>query len=250
MTILLPIFVKKRKFLTPFFAEQCSILHNSSKRPTNLAPQAESCFIKEEFSYQWKKANVVPVHKKSDKQSLKNYRPISLQPIFGKFFERIIYNNIFEYLTTNKLISDNQSGFKPGDSCVNQLLSITHEIYHSLDNGLEVRGVFLDISKAFDKVWHERLILKLNQYGISENLLRLIKCFLKNHKQRVVLNGQTSSWINVLAGVPQGSILGPLLFLIHINDLSDDLSSNPNLFPDDTSSFFSCTQQKHFSKRT
>ena len=90
---------------------------------------------------------------------------------FWKNFERIIYNNIFEYLTTNKLISDNQSGFKPGDSCVNQLLSITHEIQHSLDNGLEVRGVFLDIFKAFDKVWHEGLILKLNQYGISENLL-------------------------------------------------------------------------------
>ena len=123
-------------------------------------------------------------------------------------------------------------------------------MYHSLDNDLEVRGVFSDISKASDKVWPKGMILKLNQYGISENLLRLIKCFLKNHKQRVVLNGQTSSWINVLAGVPQGSILGPLLFLIHINDLSDDLSSNPNLFPDDTSSFFSCPQQKHFSKRT
>ena len=123
-------------------------------------------------------------------------------------------------------------------------------MYHSLDNDLEVRGVFSDISKASDKVWPKGMILKLNQYGISENLLRLIKFFLKNHKQRVVLNGQTSSWINVLAGVPQGSILGPLLFLIHINDLSDDLSSNPNLFPDDTSSFFSCTQQKHFSKRT
>ena len=94
---------------------------------------------------------VVPVHKKSEKQSLKNYRLNSLLPIFGKNFERINYNNIFEYLTTNKLISDNQSGFKPGDSCVNQLLSITHEIYHSLDNYLEVRGVFLDISKAFDK---------------------------------------------------------------------------------------------------
>ena len=118
----------------------------------------------------------------SDKQSLKNYRPISLLPVFGKIFERIIYNHIFEYLTTNKLISDNQSDFKPDDPCVNQLLSITHEIYHLLDNGLEVRGAFLDISKAFDKVWHEGLILKLNQYGISENLLRLIKCFLKNRK--------------------------------------------------------------------
>ena len=108
----------------------------------------KSCIIKEEFPSEWKKANVVPVHKKSDKQSLKNYRPISLLPIFGKIFERIIYNNIFEYLATKILISENQSGFKlvkTGDSSVNQLLSITHEIYHSLDNGLEVRGVFLDI---------------------------------------------------------------------------------------------------------
>ena len=89
---------------------------------------------------------------KSGKQSLKNYRPISLLPIFGKIFERIIYSNIFEYLPANKLISDNQSGFKPGNFCVNQLLSIIHKIFLLLDNGLEVRGVFLDISKAFDKV--------------------------------------------------------------------------------------------------
>ena len=132
-------------------------------------------------------------------------------PIFGKFFEIIIYSNIFEYLTTNKLISDNQSCFKPGDSCINQLFSITHEIYHSLDNGREVRGVLLDISKVFDRAWHEGLILKLNQ------------CFLKNRKQRVVLNGQTSSWTNFLAGAHQGSILSPLFFLIYINDLSDVL---------------------------
>ena len=95
-------------------------------------------------------------------------------------------------MTTNKLISDNQSGFKRGDSCVNQLLSITHKTCHLLDICLEVKGV-LDISKAFDKVWHKGLILKLNQYGTSENLLSLIKCSLKTRKQRVVLNGQTSS---------------------------------------------------------
>ena len=206
----------------------------------------KSCIIKGEFPSEWKKASAVPVHKKSDKQSLMNYRRTLLLPIFGNFFERMIYNNIFEYLTTNKLISDNQSGFKPGDSSVNQLLSITHEIYHSLENGLEVTGVFLDILKAFDKVWHEGLILKLNEYGILENLLRLIKCFLKNLKQRVVLNGQTSPWANVLTGFPQGSILVPLFFLIYINDLSDDLSSNPKLFADDTS-LFSVVHDKYIS---
>ena len=91
-------------------------------------------------------------------------------------------------------------------------------------------------------------MLKLNQCGISENLLCLIKCFLKNRKQRVVLNGQTSSWTNVLAGVPQGSILGPLFFLIYINDLSDDLSSNPKLFADDTS-LFSVVHNKSMSAK-
>ena len=104
-----------------------------------------------------------------------------------------------------------------------------------------MRGVFLDISKAFDKVWHESLIFKLEQNGISGKLLRLIKDFLSNRKQRVVLNGQCSSWMDVQAGVPQGSILGPLLFLIYINDLPDNLVSNPMLFADDTSLFSTVT---------
>ena len=115
--------------------------------------------------------------------------------------------------------------------------SITHEIYKSFDEGLEVRGVFLDISKAFDKVWHEGLIFKLKQNGISGNLLQILSDFLSNRKQRVVLNGQNSSWANVHVGVPQGSILGPLLFLIYINDLADNLSSNVKLFADDTPLF-------------
>ena len=144
---------------------------------------------------------------------------------------------MLKFFTSNYLISPNQSGFKSGDSCINQLLSITHEIYKSFDDGLEVRGVFLDISKAFDKVWHEGLIFKLKQNGISGDLLQILSDFLSNRKQRVVLNGQNSSWTNVHAGVPQGSILGPLLFLIYINDLADDLSSNVKLFADDTSLF-------------
>ena len=114
---------------------------------------------------------------------------------------------------------------------------LTHKIYKSFDDGLEVRNVFLDISKAFDKVWHERVTFKLNQNGISGDLLNILTDFLNNRKQRIVLNGQVSTWNSVNAGVPQESILGPLLFLIYINDLSDNLSSNVKLFADDTSLF-------------
>ena len=125
-----------------------------------------------------------------------------------------MFNEMFTFFIENKIISSNQSAFKQGGSCINQLLSITHEIFEYFDVGLEVRSVFLDISKAFDKVWHDGIIYKLTQNGISRNLLNLLEDFLKERKQRVVLNGQVSTWKNVNAGVPQGFILGPLLFLI------------------------------------
>ena len=144
---------------------------------------------------------------------------------------------MFRFFLDNKLITANQSGFKTGDSCINQLLSITHEICKSFDDQLEVRSVFLDISKPFDKVWYERVIFKLKQNGISGDLLNILKDFLTNRKQRVGLNGQVSTWTSVNAEVPQGSILDPLLFLIYINDLSDTLPSNAKLFADDTSFF-------------
>ena len=109
---------------------------------------------------------------------------------------------MFGFFLDKGLIAANQSGFKPGDSCINQLLSIAHNIYKSFDDGYEVRGVFLDISKAFDKVWHDCLNFKLQENGISGNLLNVLKQFLTNRKQRVLLNGQSSSWTNVKAGVP------------------------------------------------
>ena len=141
---------------------------------------------------------------------------------------------MFSFFIEKVLISQNQSVFKPGDSCINQLLSITFEIYKSFDDGWEVRGVFLNISKAFDKVWHEGLLLKLRLNRISGNLLKIMEDFLANRYHRVVLNGQVFKWAAVKAGVPQGSILGPLLFLMYINNLSNELSSNPRLYGDDT----------------
>ena len=144
---------------------------------------------------------------------------------------------MFCFILQNNLLSPNQSGIKPGDSCINELLSNTHQIFQSFDQGFEVRSVFLDISKAFDKVWYKRLICKLLENAISGNLLDFLSDFLSDRKQRVILNGQKSTWENVNAGVPQGSILGSLLFLIYINDLSGNLSSKPKLFADDTSIF-------------
>ena len=114
---------------------------------------------------------------------------------------------------------------------------MTHKIYQSFDEGFNVRSVFLDLSKAFDKVWHDDIIFKLKQNGISGNLLNLSPNFSRNRKQRVLLNGQTSSWVDVDAGVPQGFILSPLLILIYINDTGDGISSNAKLFADDTSLF-------------
>ena len=135
---------------------------------------------------------------------IKNYRKISLLPIFSKIFEKLTFNSLFNYFIQNKPFTECQSGFISGDSCVGQLLSITHELYKSFGcNPLaDARGMFLDISNAFDKVWHEGLIFTLKTHGIYDDLLIY---YLEDHKQRFVLNRDTSSWKNILSGVLQDS---------------------------------------------
>ena len=141
------------------------------------------------------------------------------------------------FLDENRLISTMQSGFRPGDSCIYQLISITSDIYRNFERHDETRALFLDISKAFDKVWHEGLIHKLKSNGISGNLLSFFENYLSQRHQRVTLNGSESSWRSISAGVPQGSVLGPLLFLIYINDLTENIKSQMRLFADDSSIF-------------
>ena len=150
-----------------------------------------------------------------------------------------MYDAIYFHLDSCDLLNPNQSGFRPGDSTINQLISITHTIFKAFDCNppLDVRSVYLDISKAFDRVWHEGLIYKLRRCGVSGELLSLIRSFLMNRKQRTVLNGQNSDWGDISAGVPQDSILGPLFFLVYINDLAANVKCNVKLFADDTSLF-------------
>ena len=156
------------------------ICSNSVYKPLPLI--FRSCHENGKFPFEWEKANVVPVHTKRNKQTLENYHHVPLLPICGKSLWCLIYNSLFEFFITNELISFNQSGFKPIDSCINHLLSITHEIYKSFDDGYQVRGIFLDISKAFDKVWNNGLIYKLRQNGVSHDLLNLIMDFLDARK--------------------------------------------------------------------
>ena len=145
----------------------------------------------------------------------------------------------YNYLHRNKLLSKNQSGFRPNDSTVNQLAFMYHMFCESLDKKKDVRIIFCDVSKAFDKVWHKGIIFKLKKYGITGNLLKWFEDYLTERNQRVVITGQCSEYGTIEAGVPQGSVLGPLLFLIQINDLDEAVDCNIKMFADDTCLYIS-----------
>ena len=164
-----------------------------------------NCLRRGVFPEIWKCANVVPLHKKNEKNIKSNYRPISLLPIFGKVLEKLIYDSLYSHLVSCDLLNPNQSGFRPGDSTVNQLISITHTIFKAFDCNppLDVRSVYLDISKAFDRVWHDGLIFKLKRCGVAGQLLSLIESFLNDRKQRTVLNGRCSNWGDIWQECPR-----------------------------------------------
>ena len=189
------------------------------------------------FPDQWKQAHVTPVHKKNDRQDKNNYRPISLLPNLGKILERLVFKHLYKYCIDNNLLTWRNSGYKPLDSTVNQLILLCHRIYEALEKGQDICFVSLDASSAFNRVWHKGLIFKLKQLGISGKLLIWLEDYLSNRKQRVVIGGKKSEWTDIKAGVPQGSILGPLLFLIYVNDIINDIESEILLFADDTSMY-------------
>ena len=185
----------------------------------------------------WKSANVAPVHKKNDKQNAENYRPISLLCLPSKILERCIFNHIFN--KTKHLITQLQHGFLKGRSTATQLLTVLHEIISNLDKNFQTDIIYLDFSKAFDSVSHKLLIHKLRSFGFCGSLLHWFDDYLTNRTQRVVINGSCSDWLPVHSGVPQGSILGPLLFLFFINDMSEAVAPETTLalFADDSKVF-------------
>ena len=185
----------------------------------------------------WKRAHVTPIFKKGNKQECGNYRPISLLSCIGKVLEKYVQSHVFSYLMENNLLTTAQSGFIPQDSTVYQLTSIYDDFCKFLDDKTTAQVIFFDISKAFDKVWHRALLYKLSALGIRGQLLDWFSDYLNNRFQAVVIKGAQSSYLPISAGVPQGSVLGPLLFLVYINDITHDIESIIKLFADDTSMY-------------
>ena len=175
------------------------------------------------FSHYWKIAHVLHLFKNDDPSFISNYRPVYLLSCVSKIMERVIFKHVYIYFHKNNLFYKYQAGFLPGHSTVFQLLETYHSIVKSIDEGKACCMVFCDLSKAFDGVWHKGLLFKLQTYGITSNIFQWFKSYLSNRKQKVMLKNLLSPCNIFNAGARQGCVLGPLLFLIYVNDVSDKM---------------------------
>ena len=210
-----------------------------------IAPILKQIFQKSidtgEVPNDWKEANVSPIFKKGQRYNPANYRPVSLTCLCSKVMEHIITKHMVTHLENNNILYDLQHGFRSKRSTETQLLAFTQDVLKNLRNGQQTDIIIMDFAKAFDKVSHWRLIKKLRNYGITGSVNKWVENFLLNRSQRVVCSGENSEWAPVLSGVPQGSVIGPILFLIYINDLPDEIGANVRLFADDTIMYLTMT---------
>ena len=196
-----------------------------------------------------KVAKVLPFHKGGSTQDLNNFRPISLLSVFDKIIEKIMHKRLYEFLEYHDILFENQFGFRKKNSTIYALIEITERIKESIDNGKFGCGIFIDLKKAFDTVNHKILLTKLEHYGIRNEIFKWFESYLTGRKQYVFFNGESSDLKEITCGVPQGSVLGPLLFLIYINDLPN-ISQKLKffLFADDTNLYFESKDLRNMEK--
>src|SRR5574343_1419242 len=189
------------------------------------------------FPDTWKKASVTAIHKTGNKQIPTNYRPISLLPCVSKILEKIVNDHLMRQLENNNLLSSYQFGFRKNRSTCDLLTYLTQTWTDALDEGNEILILTLDFAKAFDKVWHEGLKSKFDNFGIPGKIKRWLTSYLTNRSQFVTIQGYSSPVCPITAGVPQGSVLGPTLFLLHINELPEICKNRLFMFADDSTMF-------------
>ena len=202
------------------------------------------------FPDELKVAKVVPIYKKDNPQEFGNYRPVSVLPCISKILERIVYNRSYEFLSKNHLLYKKQYGFRTDHSTYMAVIDFINAVTKAIDQNMNTVGIFMDLSKAFDTIDHDILLSKLYHYGFRGISQEWFSSYLSNRKQFVSYNTGMSQCVNIRCGVPQGSILGPLLFILYMNDICHTSKLlNTILFADDTTCFYSHKMSRYYVKQ-